>query len=71
MASCCIPVIDRPYCIGGVPYYDGGLADPVSLQKAQELGCSRVAVILTKPIAPEQTGSRDAEKLVRWYAAQP
>lgn len=59
MAFCCIPVIDRPYCIGGVPYYDGGLADPVPLQKAQELGCSRVAVILTKPIAPEQTGSRD------------
>ena len=64
MASCCIPVVDRPYFIDGVPYYDGGLADPVPLQKALELGCDRVAVILTKPIAPEQTGSRD-KKLAR------
>ena len=64
MASCCIPVIDHPYMLDGVPYFDGGLADPVPLQKAFELGCDRVAVILTKPIAPEQTGSRD-KKLAR------
>ena len=64
MASCCIPVVDRPYWIDGVPYYDGGLADPVPLQKAFEMGCDRVAVILTKPIAPEQTGARD-KKLAR------
>ena len=64
MASCCIPVVDQPYFMDGVPYYDGGLADPVPLQKALDLGCDRVAVILTKPIAPEQTGSRD-KKLAR------
>ncbi len=28
MASCCIPVIDQPCVIDGVPYFDGGLADP-------------------------------------------
>ena len=67
MASCCIPVIDRPYVIEGVPYYDGGLADPVPLEKALAMGCDRVAVIRTKPIAPEQTGSRDKKlaKLLR------
>lgn len=64
MASCCIPVIGRPYYIDGVPYYDGGLADPVPLEKALALGCDHVAVILTKPIAPEQTGSRD-KKIAR------
>ena len=64
MASCCIPVIDRPYYIDGVPYYDGGLADPVPLEKALAMGCDHVAVILTKPIAPERTGSRDT-KLAR------
>ena len=64
MASCCIPVIDRPYYIEGVPYYDGGLANPVPLEKAKALGCDHLAVILTKPIAPEQTGSRD-KKLAR------
>ena len=67
MASCCITVIDRPYVIEGVPYYDGGLADPMPLEKALAMGCDRVAVILTKPIAPEQTGSRDKKlaKLLR------
>lgn len=67
MASCCIPVIDRPYVIEGVSYYDGGLADPMPLEKALAMGCERVAVILTKPIAPEQTGSRDKKlaKLLR------
>lgn len=67
MASCCIPVIDRPYNIDGVLYYDGGLADPVPLEKAFAMGCDRVAVILTKPVAPEQTGSRDKRlaKLLR------
>ena len=64
MASCCIPVIDRPYYIDGIPYYDGGLADPVPLEKALAMGCDHVAVILTKPIAPEQTGSRD-KKIAR------
>ncbi len=67
MASCCIPVVDRPYCIDNVPYYDGGLADPVPLEKAFAMGCDHVAVILTKPIAPEQTGARDKKlaKLLR------
>ena len=37
------------------------------LEKAFALGCDRVAVILTKPIAPEQTGARDKKlaKLLR------
>lgn len=67
MASCCIPVVDQPYFMDGVPYYDGGLADPVPLEKAFALGCDRVAVILTKPVAPEQTGARDKKlaKLLR------
>ena len=67
MASCCIPVVDQPYFMDGVPYYNGGLADPVPLEKAFALGCDRVAVILTKPVAPEQTGARDKKlaKLLR------
>ena len=61
MASCCIPVVDQPCFIDGVPYYDGGLADPVPLEKAFALDCDRVAVILTKPVAPERNSRRDAE----------
>ena len=61
MASCCIPVIDQPTFIEGVPYYDGGLADPVPVEKALELGCDRVAVILTKPVTLERNSKRDEE----------
>lgn len=61
MASCCIPVIDQPTEIAGELYFDGGLADPVPLEKAFALGCDHVAVILTKPIVPERNDKRDGK----------
>lgn len=48
-ASSSIPFFCPPYEIKGVPYYDGALGDPVPVEKAFELGCDRVVVILTKP----------------------
>ena len=48
-ASSSIPFFCPPYEIEGVPYYDGALGDPVPVEKAFELGCDRVVVILTKP----------------------
>ncbi|HJI02009.1 MAG TPA: recombinase family protein [Faecalibacterium prausnitzii] len=59
MASCCIPVIDQPCVIDGVPYFDGGLADPVPLEWAFAHGCDRVALILTKPIGLVSSDARD------------
>ena len=59
MASCCIPVIDQPCVIDGVPYFDGGLADPVPLEWAFAHGCDRVALILTKPIGQVSSDARD------------
>ncbi len=59
MASCCIPVIDQPCVIDGVPYFDGGLADPVPLELAFAHGCDRVALILTKPIGLVSSDARD------------
>ena len=48
-ASSSIPIFCPPYEIKGVPYYDGALGDPVPVEKAFELGCDRVVVLLTKP----------------------
>lgn len=48
-ASCAIPFVCKPYEIGGRPYYDGALSDPVPVEKAFSLGCSRVVLLLTKP----------------------
>ncbi len=48
-ASSSIPFSCPPYRIKGVPYYDGALGDPVPVEKAFQLGCDRVVLILTKP----------------------
>lgn len=63
-ASSAIPFICKPYAVQGRPYYDGALGDPVPVEKAFELGCDRVVVILTKPEKELRTSHKD-EKLAR------
>lgn len=48
-ASSCVPVVNRPYPIDGRLYFDGGISDPIPLQKALDAGCEKVVVILTRP----------------------
>lgn len=48
-ASSSIPLICRPYVVNGISCFDGGLSDPIPVQKAVDDGCDRVAVILTRP----------------------
>ena len=48
-ASSAIPVVCHPYWVKGLRYYDGALGDPIPVQKAFELGCDKVVLILTKP----------------------
>ncbi|MBT1161138.1 MULTISPECIES: patatin-like phospholipase family protein [Bifidobacterium] len=47
-ASSAVPVACEPYVIDGVPYFDGGIADPVPVQKALDDGYDRVVLILTQ-----------------------
>lgn len=58
-ASSSIPFVCKPYRINGIPYYDGALADPVPVEKAFELGCDRVVLILTKPEHILRTSEQD------------
>ena len=44
-----LPVVNRPYPVNGQPCFDGGLSDPIPVQRALEAGCDKVVVILTKP----------------------
>lgn len=48
-ASSCVPAANRPYTVDGVPYFDGGISDPVPLEKCFEAGCDKVVVVLTRP----------------------
>lgn len=47
-ASSAVPVACEPYVIDGVPYFDGGIADPVPVQKALDDGYDRVVLVLTR-----------------------
>jgi predicted patatin/cPLA2 family phospholipase len=48
-ASCSLPIISRMVNIDGVPYLDGGIADPIPVRKALDDGCEHVVVVLTQP----------------------
>lgn len=49
-ASCAIPGVCRPYKVGGSLYFDGGVADPIPVEKALADGCDRLLVVLTRPV---------------------
>ena len=66
MASCCIPGVNQPIQKGGNLYFDGGLSDPIPIDKALEEGCERLVIILTKPIGdlPPSKSDRLLSKLL-------
>ena len=80
-ASSAIPVACQPYVIDDVPYFDGGIADPIPVQKALDEGFDKVVVVLTRlrdvlrvqerDVAPahilERTYPYAAERLLNRY----
>jgi len=58
-ASSCIPFVCPPYIINGTPYYDGALSDPVPIEKALEMGCDKVVLVLTLPVERERNAKQD------------
>lgn len=59
-ASCSVPVVNQPYVIDGVPYFDGALSAPIPIRKAFEEGCDKVVIVLTRPLGRKHTEKRDA-----------
>lgn len=49
-ASCALPVFCQPYKIGDMPCLDGGISDPVPVDRALGDGCDKVVLILTHPV---------------------
>ncbi|MGN1084635.1 MAG: patatin family protein, partial [Lachnospiraceae bacterium] len=69
-ASSTLPVVCKPYMVDGVPYYDGGLADPVPVKKAFADGCDKVVLILSRPVDFVRVPDKDirvAKKISRRY----
>ena len=67
-ASSCVPVVNKPYVIDGVPYYDGGMSDPIPLEKCFKDGCDKVVVVLTRPKAFERSDNKDElpAEVLKW-----
>ncbi len=53
MASSCLPFVSKPVEIYSREYFDGGISDPLPIQKALDKGCDKLVIILTKPIDTE------------------
>lgn len=70
-ASCAIPFVCKPYEVEGIPYYDGALGDPVPIQKALELGCDRIVLVLTKPLRNLRTSEQDEKFAARIQKKYP
>ncbi len=47
-ASGSLPLLARMVPLSGIPYLDGGVSDPIPVEKALEMGCDKVIVILTQ-----------------------
>lgn len=48
-ATAALPVVCQPVELNGQKYMDGGVADPIPLDKCFELGCDKIVVVLTHP----------------------
>lgn len=59
IASSTLPVFCDACKVGDRYFYDGGLADPVPIEKAFKEGCDKVVLILTRPVDFELPTARD------------
>ncbi len=48
-ATCAMPLLFPIFEIEGQPYLDGGIGDAIPWQRALDMGCDRVVVVLTRP----------------------
>lgn len=69
-ASSAIPAVCAPQTVRGKICFDGGVADPVPVEKALRDGCEKIVLILTKPLdalKPAPVDRAGARLLTRRY----
>ncbi|MGL5649651.1 MAG: patatin-like phospholipase family protein [Clostridium sp.] len=60
-ATCAIPLVFPAISIDGIPYFDGGLADPIPIKKAIADGNTKHLIILTRPDSYRKTLSKSTK----------
>lgn len=58
IASCSLPFMFPKKIVGGKQYFDGGVCDPIPIQKAMEVGLDKVLVLLTREKSYRKKESR-------------
>ncbi len=58
-ASSAIPFVCHPYAVKDSLYYDGALGDPIPIEKAFQMGCDKVVLLLTLPEDTVRTSKKD------------
>lgn len=58
-ASSCVPAVNQPYHVNGRLYYDGGISDPIPVEKCFADGCDKVVLLLTRPKDFERSPDKD------------
>ena len=48
-ATCALPLIFPEIRLNDIPYFDGGLADPIPVKRAEEKGYNKHVFVLTRP----------------------
>lgn len=59
-ATCALPILFPEIRIGDVPYFDGGLANPIPIKRAEEKGFTKHVFILTRPKGYRKTIDRQS-----------
>ena len=58
-ASSCMPIVCQPYPIYDALYFNGGISDPIPVERALQKGCDKVVVILTRPKEEKRNPKKD------------
>lgn len=53
-ATCTLPIANKAHMHGDDAYFDGGLSNPIPVEKAFELGCDKVVVIVPRPLTEKR-----------------
>lgn len=70
-ATAAMPVVSKTIHYRGYTLLDGGISDPIPLDRALADGCQKPVLILTRPKAYRRTPSRFAKYLNLFYPQYP
>ena len=62
-ASCALPILFPPVLIDGIPYYDGGLVDPIPVLKSIQDGHEKNLIVLTREVEYQKHASSRETRL--------